>query len=276
MTEVTRINLCGGYKLKKIIYFDESSALDILDIKSSGRTEEIMETMVEKASKYSIDGKIGTGILDFFNLGVSANASGQYDKGKSNILKTNLTNTILTSFIELLNEKQSSEYGLEELMDYKLTIPPDSAAFIKSIAPFIKIFKSSEEFKDTSDPILNNIDLHSVDEVLLNAKGYYELLAIDIDGSKKVVRFNLDGFRNNYKLNDLEKMNLTLYGVLVGKCLEENLSFEKELTTGGKQSNRENAQLHGYNPHSDPAQNEQSYIKPELDIIDIVLAGIKK
>lgn len=262
--------------MKKIIYFDEASALDILDIKSNGRTEKIMETMVEKASKYSMNGKIGTGILDFFNLGVSANSNGQYDKGKSNILKTNLTNTILTSFIELLNEKQSIEYGLEELMDYKLSIPPDSAAFIKSIAPFVKFFKSSEEFKDTSDPILNNIDFHSVDEVLLNAKGYYELLAIDMDGHKKVVRFNLDGFRNNYKLNDLEKMNLTLYGVLVGKCLEKNLSFEKELTTVGEQPNNKNAHVHGYNPHRDPAPNGQYYTEPELDIIDIVLAGIKK
>lgn len=231
-----------------------------------------METMVEKASKFSLDGKIGTGILDFFNFGLSANASGQYDRGKSNILKTNLTNTILTSFIDLLDKEESIEYGLEELKDFKLSIPPDSAAFIKSIAPFIKFFKSSEEFKDTSDPILNNIDLHSVDDVLLNAKGYYELLAIDENNNKKVVRFNLDGFRNNYKLNDLEKMNLTLYGIHVGKCLEENLSFEKELAFGNQQPKK--TQLYGYNPHSENSQQGQS--KPELDIIDIVLAGIKK
>ena len=260
--------------MKKIIYFDESSALDILDIKSNGRTEEIMETMVEKASKFSLDGKIGTGILDFFNFGISANSSGQYDRGKSNILKTNLTNTILTSFIDLFVKENSSEYGLEELKDFRLSIPPDSAAFIKSIAPFIKFFKSSEEFKDTSDPILNNIDLHSVDDVLLNAKGYYELLAINEEGNKKVVRFNLDGFRNNYKLNDLEKMNLTLYGVQVGKCLEENLSFEKELAFGNQEPKKDQSQIYGYNPHAE--NSKQSKTKPELDIIDIVLAGVRR
>ncbi|MGE6370566.1 DUF6414 family protein [Planococcus kocurii] len=259
--------------MKKIIYFDESSALDILDIKSNGRTEKIMETMVQKASKFSLDGKIGTGILDFFNFGISANSSGQYDRGKSNILKTNLTNTILTSFLDLLKKEKSNEYGLEELKDSKLTIPPDSAAFIKSIAPFIKFFKSSEEFKNTSDPILDNIDLHSVDDVLLNAKGYYELLAIDKEGDKKVVRFNLDGFRNNYKLNDLEKMNLTLYGVKVGTCLEENLSFEKELAFGNQQSNKQQNQNLGYNPHE--TNNNQNKTDIELDIIDIVLAGIR-
>lgn len=259
--------------MKKIIYFDESSALDILDIKSNGRTEKIMETMVEKASKFSLDGKIGTGILDFFNFGISANSSGQYDRGKSNILKTNLTNTILTSFIDLLEKEKSDEYGLEELKDSKLTIPPDSAAFIKSIAPFIKFFKSSEEFKNTSDPMLDNIDLHSVDDVLLNAKGYYELLATDKKGDKKVVRFNLDGFRNNYKLNDLEKMNLTLYGVKVGTCLEENLSFEKELAFGNQQSNKQQIQNSGYNPHE--KDNNQNKTDIELDIIDIVLAGIR-
>ncbi|HDM9672555.1 TPA: hypothetical protein P0528_002834, partial [Listeria monocytogenes] len=239
---------------------------------SNGRTEQIMETMVEKASKFSLDGKIGTGILDFFNFGISANSSGQYDGGKSNILKTNLTNTILTNFIDLLKKEESSEYGLEELKDSKLSIPPDSAAFIKSIAPFIKFFKSSEEFKNTSDPILDNIDLHSVDDVLLNAKGYYELLAINQKGDKKVVRFNLEGFRNNYKLNDLEKMNLTLYGVKVGTCLEENLSFEKELSFGNQQSKKKQSQNFGYNPHE--KNNKQNKPENELDIIDIVLAGI--
>lgn len=258
--------------MKKVIYFDESSALDILDIKSNGRSEEIMETMVQKANKFSLDGKIGTGILDFFNFGPSANASGQYERNKSNILKTNLTNTILTSFLSLLEEGGSKEYELEELKDYKLSILPDSAAFIKSIAPFIKIFKSTEEFTDPSNVALNNIDLHSVDEVLLNAKGYYELLAIDDKGNKKVVRFNLDGFRNNYKLNDLQKMNLTLSGIQVGKCLEENLKFEKELAAEGAQSNVKKSQSFGYDPHNE----SEPKVEYELEIIDIILAGIKK
>jgi hypothetical protein len=261
--------------LKKVIYFDESSALDILDIKSNGRSEEIMETMVQKASKFSLDGKIGTGILDFFNLGASANASGKYDRNRSNLLTTNLTNTILTSFLNLLAEEESDDYELEELKNYKLSILPDSAAFIKSIAPFIKIFKSSEEFKDPSDLVLNNIDLHSVDEVLLNAKGYYELLALDNEGNKKIVRFNLDGFRNNYKLNDLQKMSLTLYGIHVGKCLEENLSFEKDLVSNNNYSTEESDQLLGYDPHDERPEGTLPS-NPELDIIDIILAGIKK
>lgn len=263
-------------KLKKVIYFDESSALDILDIKSNGRSEEIMETMVQKANKFSLDGKIGTGILEFFNFGPSVNANGQYERNKSNILKTNLTNTILTSFLNLLEVGKGEEYELEALKNYKLSILPDSAAFIKSIAPFIKIFKNSEEFTDPSNPALNNIDLHSVDEVLLNAKGYYELLASDDEGNKKVVRFNLDGFRNNYKLNDLQKMSLSLYGIQVGKCFEENLRFDKELAAGSNQSTEERGLSLGYDPHngSTPEGNTPSNI--ELDIIDIILAGIEK
>lgn len=110
---------------------------------------------------------------------------------------------------------------------------------------------------------------------MLNAKGYYELLAVDSQANKKVVRFNLDGFRNNYKLNDLEKMNLTLYGIKVGECIEENLSFEKELTVGNKQPKRDQTPQLGYNAHRDFIQQEQPPIKAELDIIDIVLAGIK-
>lgn len=262
--------------MKKVIYFDESSALDILDIKGKGRSEEILETMVKKANKFSLDAKIGTGILDFFNIGSSANANGQYERNKSNILTTNLTNTILTSFLGLLEEGESVNYGLEELQNYKLTILPDSAAFIKSISPFIKIFKSSEELVVSSDPILNNIDLHSVDEVLLSAKGYYELLAMDDEGNKKVVRFNLEGFRNNYKLNDLQKMSLTLYGIQVGRCLEQNLSFEKELAGGNNNSTEEEDESLGYDPHSESTSEESNLSDIELDIIDIILAGIKR
>ncbi|EJR17903.1 hypothetical protein II9_02105 [Bacillus cereus MSX-D12] len=38
--------------MKKIIYFDETSALDLIDIKSKGRSEEILQSMVDKASKF--------------------------------------------------------------------------------------------------------------------------------------------------------------------------------------------------------------------------------
>lgn len=42
----------GAYIMKKIIYFDETSALDLIDIKSKGRSEEILQSMVDKASKF--------------------------------------------------------------------------------------------------------------------------------------------------------------------------------------------------------------------------------
>ncbi|TJZ32235.1 hypothetical protein FA002_23960 [Priestia megaterium] len=263
--------------MKKVIYFDESSALDILDIKNSGRSEEIMETMVKKANKFSLDGKIGTGVLDFLNLGPSINSKGGVSRNKSNILTTNLTNTILTSFLSLIENKESKSYGLEELKDYKLTILPDSAAFIKSIAPFIKVFKSSEEISEPSDPFsMNNIDLQSFDEVLLNAKGYYELVAINNEDAKKIVRFNLDGFRNNYKLHDLQKMNLTLYGVEVGNCLEENLSFDKEVGGINYNSKEDEETSLGYNPHDEKETKDECSENEELVIIDIILAGVKK
>ncbi|HLR67178.1 MAG TPA: DUF6414 family protein [Virgibacillus sp.] len=92
--------------MKKIIYFDESSALDILDLKNEGRSQEIMENIVKKANDMSIGAKVGTGILDIFNFGGSFNAKGGASRNKSNILTTNLTNTILTSFVDLLDDKE--------------------------------------------------------------------------------------------------------------------------------------------------------------------------
>jgi hypothetical protein len=262
--------------VKKIIYFDESSALDTLDLKNEGRAEEIMENMVKKANEMSIGGSIGTGFLDIFNFGMSANAKGGVSRNKSNVLTTNLTNTILTSFVGLLDDKESKDYGIQELKDYKLSIVPESAAFIKSITPFIKMFKSSEEQIDTTDPFsTDNINFQSFDEVLLNAKGYYELLAMNKRKAKKVVRFNLDGFRNNYKLNDLQKMSLTMYGVRVGKCLEESLRFDKEFTGESNNEGNNKESLTGFDPHNTSRSNDTKTLGTELEIIDIILAGIK-
>ncbi|WP_062323084.1 DUF6414 family protein [Halolactibacillus sp. JCM 19043] len=261
--------------MKKIIYFDESSALDILDLKNEGRSQEIMENIVKKANDMSIGAKVGTGILDIFNFGGSFNVKGGASRNKSNILTTNLTNTILTSFVDLIDDKESKGYGIQELKDSKLYIVPESAAFIKSITPFVKIFKTSEELTDTSNPFSpENINLHSFDEVLLNAKGYYELVAINRRKTKRVVRFNLDGLRNNYKLHDLQKMNLTMYGIRVGKCLEESLKFEKDII-GDSEGVEEQTKPTGYDPHKKDQYNPQDPGKDvELEIIDIILAGI--
>lgn len=57
--------------MKKVIYFDESSALDLIDIKNEGRSNQLIDTIVNKAGKFAIEGSIGTGWLDNLTAGIT-------------------------------------------------------------------------------------------------------------------------------------------------------------------------------------------------------------
>ncbi|MBT2685417.1 DUF6414 family protein [Bacillus sp. ISL-37] len=258
----------------KVVYFDEASALDTLDQLNSGRLQEITKEMVNKANELSssmdVEGKVGTGLFSIFKIGFGMDAKGQFSRKGSNILTTTITNTILTSFSKLLEEKK--EQGtFEELQGYKLSIVPETFTFLKTLTPFIKVYSNSADTivvnsnQGSNEPLSeNNLDYSLFDDVIANAKGYYELLASN--GSEhKIVRFNLDGLRNNYKLTDLQKMNLIIYGIKVGQCTLESLNYKYEI--GGDNLISEESTGFDALRGNEPID--------ELEIIDVILAGIK-
>lgn len=255
--------------MRKVIYFDESSALDLVDIKNNGRSQEIMEKIVKNANNLKIEGGIGTGLLDLLTTGVTGGFKGAFSRNKESIMAINITNTILTSFLEILNtEKKKKKNESDELLKIQtksIEIIPESATYIKVIAPFAKIFKEVAELPTQQSTGYENIDFHAMDEVLANAKGYYELVATDINNKKYIVRFNLEGFRNNYRIQDLQRMRLTLYGVVVGNSDVDILNFQNELDF--KSGSSEDL---GFDPLADPIESENY-----LDIIDIILAGVE-
>ena len=121
--------------------------------------------------------------------------------------------------------------------------------------PYTIIFK--DKFSDAISP---EIDLRKLDELIDNVKGYYELLADD--GKEKVImRFNNNGFKNNYKLSNLLNMNLTYYGVKVGESTLERYSVENEFDFLEKNITAE--EIKG-----------QSNEKNKIKIFDIFLAGV--
>jgi hypothetical protein len=110
------------------------------------------------------------------------------------------------------------------------------------------------------------VDLARLDEVLVGAKGYYELLGESGDGSKRVLRFNLKAFRNNYGLADLGRMRLVFHGVFVGKTNERGLSMEAEMS-GGAPSGPVTA--------ADIVDGKTSEDDGLLDVFDVLLAGVE-
>ncbi|MFJ5767293.1 DUF6414 family protein [Lysinibacillus sp. NPDC093210] len=256
--------------MRKVIYFDESSALDLIDIKKEGRSQEIIQDIVTKAKGFDLNGGFGTGLLNLLTTGSTGGIKGGVSRNKESIVSINITNTILTSFLELVDkkDKKARKDGEQDLLctlrTQQIEILPESATYIKVIAPFAKIFK---EINGDVIPNMNeyeNIDFHSMDDVLANAKGYYELLATDIKNKKCIVRFNLEGFRNNYRIQDLQKMNLILYGVNVGKTSLEMMDFKNELTAEGS-----NPTELGFSAFD--VDNSDGV----LEIVDIIFAGVE-
>lgn len=248
----------------------------MLDMHHDGRTEKLIKDIIDKSKNmgFQADGGGTASFLQFFKLGASAHAGASRDS--NNVVTKNITNTILTDFIDLIAKGKFS--SLKEIKDYKLFIENNSAAFLKSISPFIKLLNST-----ITNPGEIELDPQKFDDVLLEAKGYYELLGTyHGDNSEKdtqlICRFNLDGLRNNYKLQDLQRMNMILYGIEVGTASATDLSFENDfsmdspdahdktnpLPVSTDQINEEHESDHQSNPNNN-----------EIKIYDIIIAGIK-
>lgn len=214
--------------MRKIIYFDEGSATDLLLIEYGGQITSIDEKKGTVSLKGEAVGDVSagasTGFLNIVKAAFNTKVSASVNHSKDTIMSKTVTNTILTDFIALKNklvEKQSIIF----LKDYKLKALKDSFAYMKMYAPYMKMFKEDSEAVE----VLKDLDLHNVDEILATAKGYYEMLAYKAD-EEIVLRFNINSFKNAYTLTDLPKMNLTFIAIEVGDCVKEEMLMQNELS----------------------------------------------
>ncbi|RGI42447.1 hypothetical protein DXB52_14945 [Ruminococcus sp. OM04-4AA] len=107
--------------MKKIIYFDENSATDYLVMKNGGAL--VIEE--EDKEKYGSHGEIKAGAklkLLFNSLFVKGDAAidsniGVYTSGQ-NLIKTTITNTTLSDFLDILDENSTEIMKLEDFQIY--------------------------------------------------------------------------------------------------------------------------------------------------------------
>lgn len=240
----------------KVVYFDEESASDYLDISAGGKevstSDEVRERTKEAHEKVEAGLFAKLSWLPF--LGASADVSagaGLSQAGKSILSKT-LSNTILTDYLA----KSANDSRVVQLRGLRVIAPKDSMAFMKMFTPYMIIAKTEDQ----------GIDLARLDEALEGAKGYYELLGEAEDGSKCVLRFNIKAFRNNYGLSDLGRMRLVFHGILVGQASERGLGMNAEMSGGADDKPVTAASL----VDGVPAQSDEL-----LDVYDVVLAGVE-
>lgn len=205
----------------KVVYFDEQSAIDYLDIFNGGilNKQSVKETTTATKAEGNLEAKAKTGVLfkaikPIIDINLGAGLESSISRLGESAVKTTISNTVLSDFI-ICAEKDDK---IEKTSGHKIYAYKDSITFFKMYTPYLKMIKLHDE----------NINHIEADETLENGKGYYELIAENEQGNRKVLRFNIQAFRNNYKLVDLTKMDLTFYSVRVGQLNIDNLVAQKE------------------------------------------------
>jgi Family of unknown function (DUF6414) len=250
--------------LYKVIYFDEGSATDFLQIFYGGKVELVDEESGKFAYKLSgsANGTVGIGnsFLSLIKASFSLTGNANIDKSKDSLLKSTITNTLLSDFVKFADSNENNNQ-INVFKGFKVDSINNSFAFIKMYSPYIKLLK--EDSKYTQE--LSDFNYMEIDEILKGAKGYYELLAVNGE-EKSILRFNINSFRNSYTLTDLTKMELVYYGIKVGQCNLEDLLVENEFP-----KEAENKKL-----TAEEIYNEKTYdeTNDRLKIYDVLLAGV--
>lgn len=253
--------------MQKIIYFDEGSATDILQIEYGGELISIDEDKgtVHFGGNVELLGEAGgkinlfTAIKAAFNTKVSTNAS----KTSDSLVTKTISNTILSDFYKL-RHKLVDEKKVYCFENFQVRPIRNSFSFMKMYTPYMKIIK--EDSPLMAD--MQDFDIHNFDEILLSAKGYYELLAFN--GNTRVIfRFNINAFKNAYSLMDLPKMGLNYYAIEVGEASEKDLDIQNEMDV-----NQQNARMSATDILEDEV-DDSNHSGPLLKVYDVILAGVE-
>ena len=241
----------------KVVYFDDQSATDYLYIYDGGKKIQTSDKVKEKSGE--IANKTSAGIfaklswLPFLGGEASTEIDVNLDYKNNSLIKTTLSNTILTDFLEKIEDdsKRIIKFTGYEVKAYK-----NSIAFFKMFTQYLIMTSSNIKTNEIS------FDISKMDEAFKSGKGYYELLATHKNKSC-VFRFNIEAFRYNYSIADLTKMDLVYYGVKVGKVDISMLDISNEFN-GEKSTTITSAY--------DIEEKKQNQNK--VDVYDIMLAGV--
>ncbi|MDO5812872.1 MAG: DUF6414 family protein [Bacillota bacterium] len=252
-------------KICKVVYFDEDSVTDYIQIIEGGKLEKTTQLLDENDNngETGVEAGITVGTKGFFKglLGLEAKAEINSELKASfntnRMVKNILQNTILTDFINLIDERNSS---INKFKGYKLTVPKDSMTYMALVAPYLSMISNSDisagEF---------NIAIDKLDSTLKNAKGYYEFVGV-LDSETVIFRFNIDSFKNNYKVTDLMKMNIIIYAIKVGVSSLSKLNFNNEFEIDNILDNPD---------YGDKKSNRDVHNESEYDVYDVLLAGVE-
>ncbi|HII4404670.1 DUF6414 family protein [Clostridium perfringens] len=249
-------NKTKNSKMMKVIYFDEIAATDYITIQNGGQIDwtstENKERLAKIIAEIDMQAKGGFNLFSFIKASVSGNANANIDKNTSKLIKSTITNTLLTDYISIADKDKN----IRKFHNDGVYAPENSISMYRMYSSYLNIVPKEQI----------PINLEGLNNALLGERGYYQMLLNSEKDPSCVLRFNINAFKNDYSLADLSKMNLSYFGVKVGQCTKEQLSLEKEFEIKPS-NNAPNVK------EIVTGETSRSSIKL-LDVYDIVLAGV--
>lgn len=266
-------------KICKIVYFDEDSVTDYVQIVAGGSLEKTTELLnssdlsEEQKGSASLKGGI-SGVFKAL-LGWEASINGEVSAGlalnRNKMVKNIVKNTILTDFLDLIDESdnrsasKTARGAIKKFKGYVVSAEKDSLSYMVMVSPYLSMLRS-----DSSIPAGEfNIAIDKLENALKNAKGYYEFLGTR-GKSKVILRFNINSFKNGYTISDLLKMNLSIFAIKVGRTTLDMLNVSKELEMNVSIIPKDNP---SYEENS--VEENTSDSSKLLDVFDVLLAGVE-
>lgn len=265
-------------KICKIVYFDEDSVTDYVQIMAGGKLETTTELLESREGNESQSaGATGKGgISGVFKalMGWEASVNGDISAGmtfnSNKMVKNIVKNTLLTDFLKIIDSDESntstskvSKGAIKKFEGYRISAEKDSLSYMVMVSPYFSMFRG------TSVPAGDfNIAIDKLETALKNAKGYYEFVGTR-GRSKIIFRFNINSFKNNYTISDLLKMNLSIYAIKVGRTTLDMLNVSKELDMDVSIMPKDNPS------YTEEIAREDKNGQIFLDVFDVLLAGVE-
>ncbi len=264
--------------LCKIVYFDEESVADYIQIVVGGQLSKTGESSTQATdnAKTGVKSSLGFGASLKAVLKLKAEINVDAESGsqssESNVARSVITNTILTDFIDMASAQDTlnKNKAIKVFRGFRISAPENSFAYMVLVTPYLSMVKGG-----TVIPAGElNISADRLDNALKAAKGYYEFIGTDVANDNKkqcVFRFNIKSFRNNYRAADLLKMNVVIYAIQVGKSCIDMLDINKELNVHAVAKDNPDYDRNAMEPSSKAVLDDTT----PLDVFDVVLVGVE-
>lgn len=266
-------------KICKIVYFDEESVTDYVQIVAGGTLEKTTELLnssdLSEEQKADVSAKGGIGGVFKALLGWEASASGEVSAGlalnRNKMVKNIVKNTILTDFLHIIDENENKRASkttrgaIKKFEGYVISAEKDSLSYMVMVSPYLSMLRSGSSIPAGDF----NIAIDKLENALKNAKGYYEFVGTK-GKSKVILRFNINSFKNGYTISDLLKMNLSIYAIKVGRTTIDMLNVSKELEMDVSIIPKDNPSYEENNEVEDTSTSSKT-----LDVFDVLLAGVE-